>query len=219
MSVKQAIETEQTTVSSPIPLAQETVSSSLPIGDEFAKRTKGLQPRSRYATTREAYLRPTAEGVDYFSRLFQRESIAKTHISEDDIPEGVTTLWARQYFKGMPDSTNLRELERKGWQFGTPDMFPTLSFTDDTGDIRDDAGRVINNEFYLMYRPLWIHDLELKKNQRDLERKDPFEAASRDSRFDKAQPFVRYEGTESQHSRNYASSQKSNEFLNEFSKG
>lgn len=198
---------------------EKEVSSSLPLGGEFEKKTKGLQPRSRYATTREAFMRQTSDGVDYFRRLFQRESIAKTHISPDDIPEGVTTLWARQYFKGMPDSTNLRELERKGWQFATPDLFPTLSFTDDTGDIRDDAGRVINNEFYLMYRPLWIHELELQKNQRDLEKKNIVDAVARDSRFDKAQPFVRHEGVETNYSHNYASSQKSNEFLNEFSKG
>lgn len=193
--------------------------SSLPIGGEFEDRTEGFQPRSRYASTRDAGLRESQEGLDYFRRLFQRESIAKTYISPEDVPEGFATLWARQFFKGMPDSTNLRELERKGWAYATPDLCPNLSYADDAGGIRDDAGVVMNNEYYLMVRPLWIHNLELEKNKRDFDRKNPMDAAVNDHRFDKAQPFVRYEGEESNHHRNYASSQKSNEFLNEFSRG
>ncbi len=193
--------------------------SSLPLGGELEVRTQGFQPRSRYASTRDSSLRETQEGLDYFKRLFQRESIAKTYISPDDVPEGFATLWARQFFKGMPDSTNLRELERKGWQYATPDVCPNVSYSDDTGDVRDDAGVVMNNEYYLMLRPLWIHNLELEKNKRDFDRKNPMEAVSRDSRFDQSQPFVRYEGIETNHHQNYASSQKSNEFLNEFSRG
>jgi len=198
---------------------KKSAESSLPLGGELEKRTQGFQPRSRYAATRDAHLRESQESVDYFKRLFQRESIAKTYIDPCDIPEGYATLWARQFFKGMPDSTNLRELERKGWVYATPDLCPGLSYTDDTGEIRDDAGVVMNNEYYLMLRPLWIHQLELEKNKKDYERKDPFAAAANDSKFDGSQPFVRYEGEQTRYSRNYASSAKSNEFLNEFSKG
>lgn len=139
-----------------------THESSIPVGDLKAK-TRGRQPRSREASTRDMFLRATSESVDYYKKLFQRDSIAKTYIDPDIIPPEIETLWARQYFKGMPDSSNLLELSRKGWKYATPEMFPSLAFMDDTGAIDDSAGRVINNEYYLMYREQFIHQLELDK--------------------------------------------------------
>ena len=137
-----------------------THEASIPSGD-LKKATKGRQPRSREASTRYMLLRATDENVKFYRRRFERNtSKAKTYIDPDIIPEGVVTLWARQYFKGMPDSSNLRNLEYKAWKYATPDMFPSLAFMDDTGHIDDSSGRISNNEYYLMYRERFIHDLE-----------------------------------------------------------
>lgn len=147
--------------------------SSLPI-EGLQKQTKGLQPRSREASSRESMKRTTSYDIEHFKRRFMRNNIAKTYIDPEIIPEGLATLWARKFVTGMPDSTNIRELEANGWRFAEPSEFPSLSYLDDTKALTDDSGRVSNNEFYLMVRPKEIHDLQISIGQQKANKKMNF---------------------------------------------
>jgi hypothetical protein len=149
----------------------ESQTSSLPFADLKAK-TKGLQPRSREANDRTLFLKPTQDNIDYYRGIFSQSSVTKTYIDPKLIPDEVVTLWARREFKGVPDSTNLLELERQGWKFATPALFPSLAFMDKTGHIDDSAGRIRNSEFDLMYREKFIHELQLDKYRRATENKN-----------------------------------------------
>ena len=153
------------------PEFQETkaakVASSLPHQDrETVKKTKGLQPRSRAAWSREAMLRPTHENINKVSLMIRRQTFTKTHIPDYLIPEGIVVFWARNYVveagrvAGMKDSNNLRDLEMNFWKDATPDMFPDLSFIDGHGNLSDSDGRITNKEYVLMWREKWIHDME-----------------------------------------------------------
>lgn len=164
--------------------------SSIPFAD-LKKETKGKQPRSREACDRDMFLKPTQDNIDYYRGIFQQASVTKTYIDPNLIPKEVVTLWARREFKGVPDSTNLLELERLGWKFATPALFPSLAFMDKTGHIDDSAGRIQNSEYDLMYREKFIHELQLEKYRKMTEIKnDAKRNIGSDSNFEKdSHPF------------------------------
>lgn len=143
---------------------EESARSSVPIG-HLKEETKGRQPRSRMASTRDAGARDKQDIINHYIREVERTNEGPLDIAPELVPEGYTTLWARATVRDHPDPTNLRNLERKGWRYATADEMPQLAFFDHKHGIRDDAEHIYNGGLVLMlrYEEITKHELQYFK--------------------------------------------------------
>lgn len=140
--------------------------SSLPFG-EFAEMTKGFEPRSRMADTREANTREKEEFIQYYSQRLARQSTDRLSVAPEHIPAGMSFMWARKYCRGQYDGPNMRRIQDSGWRLATPDQMPAYAYHDDLGGLKDDAGDIENGGLVavLRYEELTKRELEIKSKE------------------------------------------------------
>lgn len=139
--------------------AKET--SSIPIG-HLKELTKGRQPRTRMANSREALMRDKEEFIAHHMENITRQTQGRLDFPQEMIPHGFTHLWARASCRDQPDATNLRNLESKGHMYTSADEMPGLAFYDPLHGIRDDEEHIYNGGLVSMIRYAELTDAETR---------------------------------------------------------
>lgn len=139
--------------------------SSLPIG-ELKELTKGRQPRSRMAFSREAGMRDKEDFIEHYKTKLTNTTKDRLSVPEEMEPYGYEGIWARASVRGHPDPTNLRAMEGKGWVYLTADQAPGLAYFDHLHGISDDDDHIYNGGLVRMIRYKELNDLERKEYKR-----------------------------------------------------
>lgn len=157
-----------------VPPSQETdisLGSSLPYGpEEFVQKTKGFQPRSRSAVSREMQFRSREERVAFFKKGMDAMSMGKTHIPEDLkerlAADGYYCKWLRKSIKEKYDGPNLRNCESQGWEYARAEVAPELAYVDWDGEIQDSVMYVEGGGLILGILDMKLREYELEKQKK-----------------------------------------------------
>lgn len=108
--------------------------------EEFQKRTKDWQPRSRLSNSREMQFRSRAERIEYYKKSMDTQAFGKTYLPPELINDADNAYrWIRKTIRGRYDSENIRVKESIGWLPTTADRAPSFSFFDYDGEVNDAA--------------------------------------------------------------------------------
>lgn len=118
--------------------------------EEFRKRTKDWQPRSRLSNSREMQFRSRAERIDYYKKSMDTQAFGKTYLPPELINDKENAYrWIRKTIRGRFDDDNIRSKERIGWIPATVDQAPSFAFFDYDGEVNDSATLIEGGGLYV----------------------------------------------------------------------
>jgi hypothetical protein len=128
--------------------------------DNLEKKHLNRIENTRVAETRENYKR----------QMMNMKWKDPLYVNPEYIPEGYECLWVRESIHDRPDTTNLVNMRRMGWEPASADRYPDMVFDDYFGRLSHMKGYVYRAGLILCERPKELGDMEREVMARENER-------------------------------------------------